>query len=88
MELADSLDSGSSVHYVRAGSSPASRTTKKCSKSLILGTFRHFLTILQIVKNAQFLKSELKPIWEEIAMLKDIRYLINGFVPVLEPEYE
>ena len=36
VELADSLDSGSSVHYARAGSSPASRTTKerqlqKCS---------------------------------------------------------
>ena len=27
VELADSLDSGSSVHYARAGSSPASRTT-------------------------------------------------------------
>ena len=26
VELADSLDSGSSVHYARAGSSPASRT--------------------------------------------------------------
>ena len=29
VELADSLDSGSSVHYARAGSSPASRTRKK-----------------------------------------------------------
>ena len=29
MELADSLDSGSSVHYGRAGSSPASRTKTK-----------------------------------------------------------
>ena len=29
VELADSLDSGSSVHYARAGSSPASRTKKK-----------------------------------------------------------
>ena len=28
VELADSLDSGSSVHYARAGSSPASRTIK------------------------------------------------------------
>ena len=28
MELADSLDSGSSVHYARAGSSPASRTKR------------------------------------------------------------
>ena len=28
VELADSLDSGSSVHYGRAGSSPASRTIK------------------------------------------------------------
>ena len=29
VELADSLDSGSSVHYARAGSTPASRTKKK-----------------------------------------------------------
>ncbi len=29
VELADSLDSGSSVHYARAGSSPASRTKIK-----------------------------------------------------------
>ena len=29
VELADSLDSGSSVHSGRAGSSPASRTNKK-----------------------------------------------------------
>ena len=29
VELADSLDSGSSVHYARAGSSPASRTKTK-----------------------------------------------------------
>ena len=29
VELADSLDSGSSVHYGRAGSSPASRTMKR-----------------------------------------------------------
>ena len=29
VELADSLDSGSSAHYGRAGSSPASRTTSK-----------------------------------------------------------
>ena len=31
VELADSLDSGSSVHYARAGSSPASRTTSEQS---------------------------------------------------------
>ena len=29
VELADSLDSGSSAHYGRAGSSPASRTIEK-----------------------------------------------------------
>ena len=34
VELADSLDSGSSVHYARAGSSPASRT-KKRSKHML-----------------------------------------------------
>ena len=33
VELADSLDSGSSVHYARAGSSPASRT--KLDKSCV-----------------------------------------------------
>lgn len=33
----------------------ATRTTKKCSKSLILGTFRHFLTVLQITENARLL---------------------------------
>ena len=32
VELADSLDSGSSVHYARAGSSPASRTSFKPRK--------------------------------------------------------
>ena len=32
VELADSLDSGSSVHYARAGSSPASRTIEKVLK--------------------------------------------------------
>ena len=31
VELADSLDSGSSVHYGRAGSSPASRTKLKAT---------------------------------------------------------
>ena len=34
VELADSLDSGSSVHYARAGSSPASRTNRKPLKTL------------------------------------------------------
>ena len=32
VELADSLDSGSSAHYGRAGSSPASRTMTKVSQ--------------------------------------------------------
>ena len=36
VELADSLDSGSSVHYGRAGSSPASRTKKKDTLSACL----------------------------------------------------
>ena len=35
VELADSLDSGSSVHYARAGSSPASRTKKTNSHTLV-----------------------------------------------------
>ena len=39
VELADSLDSGSSVHYARAGSSPASRTT---SEQALYRLFRLF----------------------------------------------
>ncbi len=35
VELADSLDSGSSVHYARAGSTPASRTKKKDTASAV-----------------------------------------------------
>ena len=40
VELADSLDSGSSVLYGRAGSSPASRTKKKDGSRLIRGGSR------------------------------------------------
>ena len=43
MELADSLDSGSSVHYGRAGSSPASRTIEKSLKALCFQGFFLFL---------------------------------------------
>ena len=50
VELADSLDSGSSVQYARAGSSPASRTKQKSTvfrlKQLKLGTFLLFCFIL------------------------------------------
>ena len=36
VELADSLDSGSSVHYARAGSSPASRTMSEQAMDRLL----------------------------------------------------
>ena len=39
VELADSLDSGSSVHYARAGSSPASRTTSEQALYRLLRLF-------------------------------------------------
>ena len=42
VELVDSLDSGSSVHCGRAGSSPAS-PTKKASKSKGFGAFFCFI---------------------------------------------
>ena len=45
VELADSLDSGSSVHYARAGSSPASRTIEKPLKAL---AFKGFLYALKL----------------------------------------
>ena len=39
VELADSLDSGSSAHYGRAGSSPASRTKKRETRKACLSFF-------------------------------------------------
>ena len=47
VELADSLDSGSSVHYGRAGSSPASRTKKE---RYPIG-YRSFFRSRGVVKN-------------------------------------
>ena len=44
MELADSLDSGSSVHYARAGSSPASRTIEKVLKRNGFEAFSFYLS--------------------------------------------
>ena len=49
VELADSLDSGSSVHYARAGSSPASRTIKKAQIHLDLGLFLILFVPIQIL---------------------------------------
>ena len=45
VELADSLDSGSSVHYARAGSSPASRTTENARNHEISGVFLTFALV-------------------------------------------
>ena len=45
VELADSLDSGSSAHSGRAGSSPASRTIKK---ALFIKAFFFYLIVLPI----------------------------------------
>ena len=52
VELADSLDSGSSVHYARAGSSPASRTIKKSLKACAFKDF--FLVPSGVEINPQF----------------------------------
>ena len=60
VELADSLDSGSSVHYGRAGSSPASRTKKKDTQCVSF--FLRFPLSLRIPKrrfhSCLFYKSE------------------------------
>ena len=53
VELADSLDSGSSVHYARAGSSPASRTKKKSRNRKVSGLFHNFLSKLFFLKKAR-----------------------------------
>ena len=47
VELADSLDSGSSAHYGRAGSSPASRT-KETAERLFLFLFSKQLTCFTV----------------------------------------
>ena len=49
LELADSLDSGSSVHYGRAGSSPASRTKVLKLKGFSLEFF--YIRFLVVVEN-------------------------------------
>ena len=51
VDLADSLDSGSSVHYARAGSSPASRTNKKSRNQSVSG---FFVAIFQLFNNIHF----------------------------------
>ena len=52
VELADSLDSGSSVHYARAGSSPASRTNRKTLEAARLRGFFLFLeAVLALLVN-------------------------------------
>ena len=51
VELADSLDSGSSVLYGRAGSSPASRTKGKGSRLSRDGTPLHFRWKVRQVHN-------------------------------------
>ena len=45
VELADSLDSGSSAHYGRAGSSPASRTNEKDIRKDVLFHFAEKLSV-------------------------------------------
>ena len=57
VELADSLDSGSSVLYGRAGSSPASRTRKKrqavpvfsfwCARRTVPGRYKSQITLVE-----------------------------------------
>ena len=49
VELADSLDSGSSAHYGRAGSSPASRTKVLKLKGFSLEFF--YIRFLVVVEN-------------------------------------
>ena len=57
--MADSLDSGSSVHYGRAGSSPASRTNKKSLKALCFQGFFIFLDVVLALWLALFLRQTL-----------------------------
>ena len=50
VELADSLDSGSSAQYGRAGSSPASRTMKSLEITMVSGLFALCLTLLSLAE--------------------------------------
>ena len=54
VELADSLDSGSSAHYGRAGSSPASRTNEKVLKPKGFRTFSFFVPKKTMGEKEQF----------------------------------
>ena len=59
VELADSLDSGSSVHYARAGSSPASRTKQKTLEAARLRGFFFCLEAILALQLALFLRQTL-----------------------------
>ena len=59
VELADSLDSGSSAHSGRAGSSPASRTIEKSLKALCFQGFFFCLEAILALQLALFLRQTL-----------------------------
>ena len=57
--MADSLDSGSSAHYGRAGSSPASRTIEKSLNALCFQGFFLFIDLVLALWLALFLRQTL-----------------------------
>ena len=66
VELADSLDSGSSVHYGRAGSSPASRT--KWTKVGVLNSFLRLSNTPTLV------------LWEKALIFEALPFLMYSLV--------
>ena len=72
VELADSLDSGSSAHYGRAGSSPASRTKEdsRLAVSFFILFPLHQIFLLQQQKNQS--KSALTLLFKYFTVIKYI----------------
>ena len=83
VELADSLDSGSSAHYGRAGSSPASRTNEKVLKPKGFRTFSFFALKMETVKNGRFSNSSSNRLQGSIRTTSCCKGCWSGFACVL-----
>ena len=78
VELVDSLDSGSSAHSGRGGSTPPSRTTKKKPDALASGFF--FSEVCLVAREVHFVCEVM------LRIVKCLRSWVANFTSVPEPE--
>ena len=78
VELVDSLDSGSSAHSGRGGSTPPSRTMKKKPDALASGFF--FCEVCLAAREVHFVREVM------LRIVKCLRLWVANFTSVPEPE--